>query len=151
MALRNRKHNSSGLDLKVFIFLHIRRSSTSGGCWHWISDPVVSGLTPFSVSFPQGPRMAAITCRFKVGREKEHTSLIYLFLFRRVKIFPQSPSPGAIDFCSCLLGWSWIDPYLLTLCLSFVTCKRGLMIVPSSAQHPSKVWGDYQKVVTLRL
>lgn len=43
------------------------------------------------------------------------------------------------------------DPYLLTLCLSFVTCKRGLMIVPSSAQHPSKVWGDYQKVVTLRL
>lgn len=123
LAARNREQNSSGLNIKVFSFLHIRKSSSSDSYWHWISDSVVSGLTPFSLSFPQGPRMAAaaltITSRFTVGREKDHTSLI---LFRKVKIFPQSPSPGTIDFCSGLLGWS----YRIT-CPALATREAGNM------------------------
>lgn len=118
-----KQQNSSGLNIKVFSFLHIRKSSSSDSYWHWISDSVVSGLTPFSLSFPQGPRTAAaaltITSRFTVGREKDHTSLI---LFRKVKIFPQSPSPGTIDFCSGLLGWS----YRIT-CPALATREAGNM------------------------
>lgn len=63
---------------------------------------------PFSWSFPQGPRIAAAaltsTSKFKVGRRKGHTSLIWPLLFREVNVFPEGPSASATDFSSLLTG-----------------------------------------------
>ena len=85
--LQETKCNSSGLNIKVSIFLCITRSTTSDKLLALDQQP--SGLTPYSLSFPQGRRMAAValtvTSRFKVGGKKEHTSFIYLLFIQESK------------------------------------------------------------------